>query len=117
MTPTLETAAQIDRTTLWTVIVLLGLGSFGLRFMFTGLIGNRPMPEWVLRHLRYTSVAVLPGLIAPAVFWPEATGGAPDPARLIAAAVTVGVGLVTRNVLWAVLGGAGALYAGLYLLG
>ncbi len=117
MTGAVETAAGIDRTTLWTVIALLGLGSFGLRFMFTGLIGNRPLPEWVLRHLRYTSVAVLPGLIAPAVLMPAATGGAPDPARLMAAAATVAIGVLTRNVLYAVLGGAGTLYAGLYLLG
>ncbi|OUS22531.1 hypothetical protein A9Q95_06070 [Rhodobacterales bacterium 59_46_T64] len=112
-----QTTAHIDRTTLWTVIILLGLGSFGLRFMFTGLVGNRAMPEWVLRHLRYTSVAVLPGLIASAVFFPAATGGVPDPARLIAAATTIAIGVTTRNVLWAIVGGAGSLYLALYLLG
>lgn len=107
----------IDRTTLWTVIILLGLGSFGLRFVFTGLIGDRPLPEWLLRHLRYTAVAVLPALVAPLVVWPAGTGGELDPPRLIAALVTLAVGYVTKNVLAAIGTGAASLYAFLYLLG
>jgi len=58
---------MIDKTTLWVVILLLAIGSFALRFAFIGLIGNRPLPDWVLRHLRYTAVAFLPGLVAPLV--------------------------------------------------
>jgi branched-subunit amino acid transport protein len=108
---------MIDTTTLWIVIICLGIGSFGLRFLFTGLVGNRPMPTWVLRHLRYTAVAVLPGLIAPMVLWPPATGGMTDPARLAAAVVTLAIGVITKNVLAAILGGAGTLYLLLYLLG
>lgn len=108
---------QIAPVTLWTVIIGLGLGSFGLRFVFTGIIGNRPMPEWLLRHLRYTAVAILPGLVAPAVMWPAATGGQPDPARLIASAVTIIVGYVWKNVLAAIFCGAASLYLSLWLLG
>ena len=108
---------MIDKTTLWTVIMVLGLGSFALRFMFTGFVGDRQMPDWVLRHLRYTAVAVLPGLVAPMVLWPPATQGSPDPARLAAAFVTVAVGMLTKNVLAAILCGAGTLYAMLYLVG
>ncbi|WP_371039081.1 MULTISPECIES: AzlD domain-containing protein [unclassified Rhodosalinus] len=105
----------IDPATLWLVILALGAGSFGLRFVFLGLVGDRPLPAWLLRHLRYTAVAVLPGLVAPMVVWPAATGGALDPARLVAALATLGLGLVTRNVLVAILGGAATLYLGLYL--
>lgn len=82
----------------WVVIMALGLGSFGLRFVFLGLVGDRAMPDWVLRHLRYTAVAVLPALVAPLVVWPNATDGDPDPARLAAAIATVTVGYLTRNV-------------------
>jgi len=109
--------AQIDRTALWITIVVLGLGSFGLRFVFTGLIGDRPLPAWLLRHLRYTAVAVLPALVAPLVVWPAATGGAVDAPRMIAAAVTLTVGYATKNTISAIIGGATALYLGLYLLG
>jgi branched-subunit amino acid transport protein len=99
------------------VIILLGLGSFGLRFMFTGLVGDRAMPDWLLRHLRYTAVAILPALVAPQVLWPVATDGAFDIPRVTAAVVTLGVGLVTKNVLTAIISGAVTLYGLLYLLG
>ena len=102
---------------IWVIILLLGLGTFLIRFSFLGMIGSRPMPEWVLRHLRYTAVAVLPALVAPLVLWPAATGGEPDPARLVAAAATVIVGVVLRHALWAVLGGAATLYLMLWLVG
>jgi branched-subunit amino acid transport protein len=108
---------DIAAVDIWIVLVGLGLGSFGLRFVFLGIIGDRLMPAWVLRHLRYTAVAVLPGLVAPMVMWPPATGGVPDAPRLIAAVVTIVAGLVTRNVLVAILSGATALYLMLYLLG
>ena len=58
-------------------------------------------------------MAVMPGLVAPLVVWPQATGGEPDPARLLAAAVALGIGAATRSVLGAIVGGMGALYLGL----
>jgi branched-subunit amino acid transport protein len=108
---------MIETGTLWTVIIVLGIGSFGLRFVFTGLVGNRAIPDWLLRHLRYTAVAILPALVAPQVIWPSATDGVFDTPRVAAAAVTMAVGLVTKNVLMAVLSGAATLYGLLYLLG
>lgn len=101
----------------WALILAIGLGTFLIRFSFLGLIGQRRMPEWVLRHLRYTPVAVIPGLIAPLVAWPAATGGEPDAARLIAAATAALTGYLTRSLMLAILAGMGSLYAGLALLG
>ena len=108
---------MIDPVALWTVIILLGAGSFALRFVFLGLIGDRPLPPWVLRHLRYTAVAVLPGLVAPLIIWPEATGGELYAPRMAAAVVTLGIGLWTRNVVLSICLGAATLYGGLYFLG
>ncbi|KPA21547.1 Branched-chain amino acid transport protein (AzlD) [Shimia sp. SK013] len=108
---------MIDKSDLWIIIIAMGIGSFGLRFLFLGLVGDREMPPWVLRHLRYTAVAVLPGLVAPLVLWPAATNGQPDPARMAAALVTLGVGYFTKNVLAAIFSGAATLYLGLFLLG
>ncbi|WP_226782012.1 AzlD domain-containing protein [Oceaniglobus trochenteri] len=102
---------------IWTIILLLGVGTYLIRFSFLGLIGNRPMPPIVLKLLRYTPVAVLPGMVAPLVLWPAATGGEPDLARGVAALVAFGVGLATRNTIWAMLGGAVALYTLLFTLG
>jgi len=102
---------------IWGIIAVLGVCTFLIRFSFLGLIGAKKLPDWVLRHLRYTPVAVLPGLVAPLVLWPDATGGAVDPPRLIAAAVTLGVGYWTGNLLLAILLGAGALYGAMAIFG
>ncbi|NSX53821.1 AzlD domain-containing protein [Parasulfitobacter algicola] len=106
-----------DSAPIWLVIIVLGVGTFLIRFSFLGLVGDRQLPEWLLRHLRYTSVAVLPGLVAPLVIWPQATGGQIDPARMAAAAVTLVVGYLTKNVLAAIVAGGVTLYAMLFLIG
>ncbi len=108
---------QIDPTTMWIIIVGLAVGSFALRFVFIGFVGDRPMPPWLLRHLRYTAVAILPALIAPLVVWPSATGGEADVPRMSAATVALAVGLITKTVLAAIFSGAATLYGLLYLLG
>lgn len=110
------TGVGFDPVTLWIVIIGMAVGSFALRFVFIGLVGDRPLPPWLLRHLRYTAVAILPALVAPLVVWPAATGGQLDTPRLLAASVTIIVGLATRNVVAAMLAGAGTLYGLLYLL-
>ena len=108
---------MIDKTTLWIVIILLGLGSFALRFSFLGLVGDRPMPGWLVKCLRYTAVAILPGMIAPIVALSNEAGTGPDPSRLAAAIVTLGVGAYTKNVIFALFSGASTLALGLYFLG
>jgi len=102
---------------IWAIIAMLGLGTYLIRFSFLGLIGNRPMPPIVLKLLRYTPVAVLPGMVAPLVLWPAATGGEPDLARGVAALAAFAVGLATRSTIWAMAGGAVALYTMLFALG
>lgn len=106
----------VSDLTVWVVIVVLGIGTFLIRWSFLGALGNRDMPAWVLRMLRYTPVAVLPALVAPLVVWPAATGGQMDPARMAAAIATVAVGLWTRSMILAILGGAVTLFSLLYLL-
>jgi len=98
---------------IWVVIGGMAIGSFALRFVFLGLVGDRVMPAWLLRHLRYTAVAILPALVAPQVVWPDATGGALDPARMVAALVTLFVGLWTRSIYAAMGSGALTLWFGL----
>ncbi|WP_425093151.1 AzlD domain-containing protein [Tropicimonas sp. S265A] len=108
---------ELSAPTIWMIIVFLGIGTLGLRYSFLGALGGRDLPEWVLRHLRYTAVGVLPALIAPLVVWPEATNGAIDPARLAAAAVTLAVGVWSKNALLSILCGAVTLFGALALLG
>ena len=106
---------NLDHTTIWIVIIGMALGSFALRFLFIGLVGDRPLPPWFLRHLRYTAVAILPALVVPLAVWPEATGGQPDTARLSAAIVTVATGVLLKNAFAGMIAGAATLAALLYL--
>lgn len=101
---------MIDRQTFWLVVVVLGVGTYLIRLSFLGLLGTRPLPLWLVRSLRYTAVAVLPALVAPAVLWPAATGGAPDPVRLGAIAGTLLAGALTRNMIAAIGAGGAAFY-------
>ena len=104
-------------STVWAIILALGLGTYLIRWSFLGAMGNRPVPEWAQRLLRYTAVAVLPALVAPLVIWPPATQGQPDPVRLGSAAITLAVGLLTRNTLAAIIGGGVTLGLGHWLIG
>jgi len=97
---------MVDKTTLWIVIFGLGAGSFLLRFSFLGLVGDRPLPDWLLRHLRYTAVAILPALVAPLVVY-SGENGVTDPTRVTAAVATVVAGIWTKSVFAAI--GTGAL--------
>lgn len=95
---------------IWTVIIGLGLGSFLLRLSFLGIIGDRELPEWVLRHLRYTAVAVMPGMITPLILFPQATGGEMDPVRISAAIATIAISFLTKNAVLTIFGGAAVLF-------
>jgi branched-subunit amino acid transport protein len=100
---------MIEGAGVWGIVAALGVGTFLSRFLFLGLVGDRPMPPWLLRHLRYTGVAMLPGLAVPLVIWPE--GGA-DAVRVATAAVTLGVGVWRKDTLAAMAAG-GVVYLGL----
>lgn len=92
-------------TQIWLIIAALGLGTFVIRFSFLGLVGDRKLPEWLLRHLRYTPVAILPALVAPLVIWPDGAEGGLDPVRITAAILTIAAGYLTKNPLWAIVVG------------
>jgi branched-subunit amino acid transport protein len=103
-----------EEARIWTAILAIGLGTFLIRYSFIGLVGDRRLPGWATRLLRYVPMAVMPGIVAPLVVWPQATGGEPDPARLLAAMVALAIGAATRSVLGAIVGGMGALYLALW---
>ncbi|WIV50563.1 AzlD domain-containing protein [Marivivens sp. LCG002] len=107
---------MIAEEKVWTVIVLLAIGTFLIRFSFLGLVGDKELPPIVLKALRYTPVAVLPGMVAPLVLWPAATQGMIDPLRLFAACVTLGVGMWRKSFMPAAISGAVAFYGGLWVL-
>ena len=46
-------------TQIWIIIIALGIGTYLIRFSFLGLIGDRDLPDWALRHLRYNKHEVV----------------------------------------------------------
>ncbi|WIY26274.1 AzlD domain-containing protein [Parasedimentitalea psychrophila] len=109
--------SQFDSLTLWTVILGLALGSFTLRFAFLALMGDRALPAWLMRHLRYTAVAILPALVTPLVVWPSATNGSLSLPHLAAALIALAVGYLSKNIFAAMGTGALALYGLTVLIG
>jgi branched-subunit amino acid transport protein len=109
--------SEIDPVTLWTAIIGLAVGSYLLRFAFIGLVGRRAMPDWLMRHLRYTAVAIIPALVTPLVAWPAPTGGTPSLPHVAVAALPLAVGYITRNVLFAMGTGAASFVLLLYFGG
>lgn len=99
---------NVSDTYIWMIILALSVGSFLVRFSFIGLIGHRTLPKPIERALGYTSVAVLPGIAAPMVL----TQGVADldPARVIAALLTVVVGAVFKSLLLSLLAGIGSFF-------
>lgn len=95
--------------TFWTVTVILGIGTFLIRFSFLGLFGGRQLPDWALTHLRYVAVAIMPAMVTPLVLWPAATEGQTDPARLLAAVAGLLAGL-RFGVVPAIVAGMGTLW-------
>lgn len=97
-------------TDIWIIILTLGIGTFVIRFSFLGILGDRQLPPWLLRHLRYTAVGILPAMVTPLIIWPQATGGQLDPVRISAAMLALAVGLWTKNAIWAIVVGMATLW-------
>ncbi|WP_416914653.1 MAG: AzlD domain-containing protein [Roseicyclus sp.] len=97
-------------TDIWIIILALGIGTFVIRFSFLGILGDRQLPPWLLRHLRYTAVGILPAMVTPLIIWPQATGGQLDPVRISAAMLALAVGLWTKNAIWVIVVGMATLW-------
>jgi branched-subunit amino acid transport protein len=93
----------------WTLTVLLGIGTFLIRFSFLGFLGGRQLPDWLLLHLRYVGVAVFPALVTPMLLWPAATGGTTDWVRVAGGVAALAAGMRT-SVIGAILAGMGTFY-------
>lgn len=100
---------MIDDGTFWIVTILLGIGTWLIRFSFLGMLGDRQLPQWVLVHLRYVGIGVLPALAAPMVVWPPVLDGTVEPLRIVAAGVALYAGW-RFGVIAAIVAGMGALW-------
>jgi branched-subunit amino acid transport protein len=90
----------------WLLFVVIGLGTFLLRFLFIYLFGKIEMPDWLRRALRFVPAAALAALVFPALTHPA---GHLDLSlqnfRLLAGLGGAIVAWKTRNVLLTILVG------------
>jgi len=102
----------VSAVSLWCVLLGGGLITFALRASFIALVDHVTLGPRMRAALRYVPVAVFSAMAWPAVMaeahaMPSALGNL----RIWAAAVAVLVAWRTRNVLYTVLAGMGALWS------
>lgn len=100
---------MIDHTSFWIVTLALGAATYAIRLSFLAWSQNRPFSDRVKRLLEFVPVTVLPALIAPVIVYPSAAGGEVDPARILAAAIALAVGIWTKSVIAVIAAGIGTL--------
>lgn len=100
---------MIDRPSFWIVTLVLGAATYAIRLSFLAWSQERTFSPRVKQFLAFVPVTVLPALIAPVVVFPDATGGAFDPVRVLAALAALAVGLATRSVIAVIVIGIGIL--------
>jgi branched-subunit amino acid transport protein len=85
---------------MWGAVIAIGVGTYLTRLSFIGAFGERAMPAWLERPLRYVAPAVLGAIVLPAVVMPEGVADllpATNP-RFLAAVVAGAVAVRWRNV-------------------
>ncbi|NNF97850.1 MAG: AzlD domain-containing protein [Desulfobacteraceae bacterium] len=96
---------------IWTLLFIIGIGTFLLRLSFIQLFADRQVPAAITRLLRFVPPAALSALILPAIVTQD--GGYAFslfndriPAAMIAAIVAV----LTRNTLYTICSGMAVLW-------
>lgn len=111
-------AAAIDDRLVWTIIVLLGLGTYGLRLSFIQLQGwIDEFPPWLANALEYVPAAVMAALVFPALFTLDGTVQGVLNVRVLAGGLAAIVAWRTGNMLATIVVGMAVLWAGTFLLG
>lgn len=102
----------MNTLSLWLLFLMIGLGTFLMRFSFIFLIGKISLPEWLRRALRFVPASVLAALVFPALTHPTGVLDlSPGNFRLLAGLAGAVVAWRTRNVMLTLLAGMLALWA------
>ena len=99
-------------TTIWLTIVIIGLGTFTLRYSMMALAGRGvKLPDSLQRALRFIPPAVFAAFVSPSFLMPE---GSVDVTfgnlRLYAGALAFVIAWKTRSILWTIVSGMAALW-------
>lgn len=96
---------------IFTIILVLGLGTFAMRLSFIYLFGRVQPPKSLAKPLRFVPVAALTALVLPALLFPEGNVDiSPANPRFYAGLLAFIVAYRTRSVLWTLLVGMVAFW-------
>ena len=96
---------------LWLVIIIAGLVTFGTRLSFILVLDRFNLPHWFRRGLHFVPVAVLSALVLPELTSPNGSLFLSwHNAQLPAGAVAILVAWRTKSVLLTILAGMAALF-------
>src|SRR5438105_13186008 len=102
--------AMMTPLVLWLTLICIGIMTYAIRLSFITFFGNREMPSFLARTLRFVPVAVLSAIIFPALFL---VGNRLDVSlsnvRLLAGMLAVLVAWRTKNVLLTIMVGMAGL--------
>ncbi len=92
--------------TIWLVIIIGGLLTFGMRLSFIQLLAHVEVPDMARRALRLVPAAVLSALVMPALLMPAGHLDVSfDNRRWLAGLIAMAVAWRTRNMLVTILAG------------
>jgi len=95
--------------TAWVVIIIVGIATFAMRFVFIALFGKVGIPGWLETSLRYVAPSVLAAIAVPAVLAPGGVVNLWSP--LVPAAIIGGLAAwMTKSIGAAILFGMAALW-------
>lgn len=97
---------------MWGAVIVIGIGTYLTRLSFIGAFGEREMPAWLERPIRFVAPAVLAAIVLPAVLMPEGSIDvvpATNP-RFLAAVVATATAIRWRNVTLVIAVGMGSLW-------
>ncbi len=93
-------------STLWLVMLCLGLLTFGLRLSFVLLLERWQPPELITRALRFVPVAVLTAIFIPEILLSDGSFTLlPLNPRLIAGVAAILIAWKTKSALWTISAG------------
>ena len=98
---------------MWGAVIVIGIGTYLTRLSFIGAFGEREMPTWLERPLRYVAPAVLGAIVLPAVVMPDGVidfAPSSNP-RFLAGVIAAAVAIRFRNITVVIVVGMAALWA------
>lgn len=107
----------MNTTTLWIIVIAIGLLTYGIRLSFIALVGDRTLPPFAQSMLRFVPFAVLSAIIMPELVLRQ---GKVDlsltNARLLVGIVAIIIAWRTKNALLTIVVGMATLWLAQALL-